>query len=82
MIAPGMPGYIEGGNPKRDLEGAKALMKEAGSSGFDAEVEVIAETDRLTACQIMQANLADIGINLIINSSDRGTYWGLADQKR
>lgn len=81
MIAPGMPGYIEGGNPKRDLEGAKALMKEAGSSGFDAEVEVIAETDRLTACQIMQANLADIGINLTINSSDRGTYWGLADQK-
>ena len=82
MIAPGLPGFIEGGPPKRDVDGARALMAEAGKSeGFSAELEVIAETDRLTAAQIIQANLADIGIDLTINSSDRGAYWSLPDEK-
>jgi len=82
MIAPGMPGHVEGTPPKRDVEAARALMAEAGKAdGFAAELEVIAETDRLTAAQIIQANLADIGIDLTINSHERGAYWSLADEK-
>ena len=82
MIAPGMPGHVEGEPPARDLEGARALMADAGKAqGFAAELDIIAETDRLSAAQIIQANLADIGIDLTINSHERGAYWSLAEEK-
>ena len=81
MASKGLLGYRETTPEPRDVEGAKKLMSDAGVSELSLDLEVVAETDRLTAAQIIQANLAEIGIDLQINSHDQGAFWSLGDEK-
>ena len=78
VIAPGVLGHLDMDVPGRDLEGAKALMAEAGhADGFKTNISVLNNTTDLAACQIIQSNLADIGIEMEILSYEGGTYWNL-----
>ena len=45
---------------------ARALLAEAGVSGLTLEFKTLNEAYRVTAAQIVQANLADVGITLNI----------------
>ena len=82
LIAPGMPGYLNISPSKPDIDGARRLMADAGlADGFDAQLEVLAQPDQLTAAQVIQANLAEIDINVTINSHDSGTFWSLTEDK-
>ena len=61
-----------------DLGAAKAFWEEAGSP---AEVEVLADggsQDELKVLQIVQADLAKIGLNMIIVPMDGGALWDRA----
>lgn len=58
-------------------EEAKALLAEAGVSGLELELKTLNESYRLTAAQIIQANLADVGIKLTITPTDSGPFWNL-----
>ena len=60
-----------------DLEKARALLKEAGAEGLELELKTLPDTDRVTAAQIVQANLAEIGINLTVTPVDSGPFWNL-----
>ena len=62
----GLLGYIDEPPPPRDVEGARALLAEAGVGSLDLVLDTLADTDFVTAGQIVQANLAEIGINLEI----------------
>ncbi len=81
LVAPGLVGHtgIEA-NP-RDVDGARALLEEAGVSDLNLEIDVLNTAEFVTAAQIIQANLAEIGINLQINQLDSGTYWNIAADK-
>ena len=83
IIAPGLVGYRASNlvaGP--DLEKARALLAEAGvADGFKCTLSVLNQTDRVSACQILQAQLAQIGIEVEILPYDSGTYWSLGLEK-
>jgi peptide/nickel transport system substrate-binding protein len=56
---------------------ARALLKEAGVSDLSLEYKTLNEAYRITAAQIVQANLADVGIKLDIIPLDSGPFWNL-----
>ena len=75
LVAPGLVGYTGVAPDPRDVDGAKALLAEAGVSGLNLEVDVLNTAEFITAAQIIQANLGEIGINLQINQLDSGAFW-------
>lgn len=81
LAAPGLPGHVEKPDRDRDVEGARALLAEAGVSGLSLDLEVVADTDRVTAAQVIQANLAEVGIDVVINQHEAGAFWSLGDEK-
>ncbi len=79
VIAEGLPGH-RGTSPyaPRDVEGARQLLQEAGvGNGFTTRLSIINETDLLTMAQIIQANLADVGVTVEIEPLESGTFWTL-----
>jgi peptide/nickel transport system substrate-binding protein len=83
IIAPGLIGHREKKPAPRDVAGAKKLLAEAGKSGgFKCNLASLNKTERLSAAQVIQANLAEIGIEVQINMHDSGTYWSLGDQSK
>jgi len=81
LIAPGLIGFSEEPQPTRDVDGARALLSEAGISSLDLELELQNSKDEQTAGLIIQANLAEVGINVQLNTHDGGTFWSLGDEK-
>lgn len=77
MIAEGLPGYREGKAMTRDVEAARALLKDAGAEGLELQLSYVNTTAGETAAQVMQANLAEAGITLVLNGQDEGTYWSV-----
>lgn len=63
-----------------DLEVAKKLLTEAGyAKGFECTLDVLNDTDMVTVAQVIQSNLAEVGIDVIINARDSGAFWSLGD---
>ena len=79
ISTPGNVGHRDGNLiTGRDVDKAKALLAEAGrAGGFETTITVLNDTDRVSASQVMQANLAEIGIKAEILTHDPGTYWTL-----
>jgi len=77
----GMLGHLPDPAPARNVEEAKRLLAEAGVSGLTLDLETVAETDKITAAQIIQGNLAEIGITVNINNNEGGAFWSLGEQK-
>jgi peptide/nickel transport system substrate-binding protein len=82
IIAPGLLGHREITPPARDLEGAKALLAEAGPAAPKSlTLSVLNTSEYKSAAQIVQENLAEAGIEVTINPYDGGTFWTLGDEK-
>ena len=78
-VAPGILGH-RGYNlyPDRDVAQAKRLLAEAGfPSGFKTTLTCLNDTDKLTMAQVIQANLAEVGINVEINALESGSFWSV-----
>ncbi len=76
IISPGLIGYRDVEPPLPDLEGARALLAEAGlPDGFATSLIVENIPDRVNAAQIAQANLAEIGIAVDVIPMDSGPFW-------
>jgi peptide/nickel transport system substrate-binding protein len=80
-VSKGLLGYREETPPGRDVAGAKALIEAAGATGVTITLDTLSDADFLTASQIVQANLAEIGVNLEIESHEGGSFWGLVETK-
>jgi peptide/nickel transport system substrate-binding protein len=81
IIAPGLIGHRDKNLYGYDPERARALLKEAGhEGGVEAKLDILNVSERLNAAQAIQANLADIGIEVIIQQHDSGTFWSLGDE--
>ncbi len=77
--APGTLGARTTAPPARDLEVAKALIAEAGAEGSVIRLDFVstAADGSNTAAQIIQANLAEIGLVVELNGQDEGTFWSI-----
>lgn len=80
IIAPGLPGHRDIAPPKRDVEGAQALLEEAGVSDLALSLDLLNKTEYTSAAQVIQANLAEIGIGVEIKPHDSGTFWTIGDE--
>jgi peptide/nickel transport system substrate-binding protein len=80
IIAPGLPGHRDIAPPKRDLDGARQLLDEVGVSSLDLTLDLLNKTEYTSAAQVIQANLAETGINVTLRTYDSGTFWTLGDE--
>ena len=81
IIAPGLVGHRDIAPPKRDVEGAQQLLDQAGVSSLDLALDLLNKTEYTSAAQVIQANLAEVGVNVEIKPHDSGTFWTIGDEK-
>jgi peptide/nickel transport system substrate-binding protein len=78
IVCPGLIGHrTKTAFEKPNLEEAKKLLSEAGASGLTLELKVLNQAAFTTAAQVVQANLAEIGITVKIVPLDAGPFWNL-----
>ena len=76
IVAPGLTGNRGYNLTERDPEAARALLAEAGyGNGFSTTLKVLNKAAFVTMAQVIQANLAEIGIEVQIDQLDSGTWW-------
>jgi peptide/nickel transport system substrate-binding protein len=80
IVAPGLPGHRDIAPPKRDVEGALALLEDAGVSDLALSLDLLNKTEYTAAAQVIQANLAEVGISVEIKAQDSGTFWTIGDE--
>lgn len=82
-VAPVHPAYFELPPLERDVEGARALLAEAGyADGLELTIDV-GNTDgpwHQTVCEIVRDQWADIGVRLNINVMPPSRFWEIWDQ--
>ncbi|MEM7173209.1 MAG: ABC transporter substrate-binding protein [Pseudomonadota bacterium] len=81
FAAPGMIGYRPASKVKYDPEAARALVSEAGAEGQTIELSYANFGARDTQAQVIQANLAEIGLNVELNAMDEATFWDVTAVK-
>lgn len=81
LMAPGLLGHwADAPVHERDVEGAKALLAEAGyPDGFDIRLTLLNQSQFQTAALVVQANLAEAGINVDLEVLDGGSYWSMGE---
>jgi peptide/nickel transport system substrate-binding protein len=77
VVTPGAVGYRDKSGYSYNPEEAKKLLGEAGVSNLELELKMENIQERLAAAQIIQANLADVGIQLKLTPLDSGPFWNL-----
>lgn len=78
IVAPGLIGSRKANIYSRDVEKARALLEEAGyGGGFPLTISIQQTAENLAAAQVIQANLAEVGIQVQINQYESGTFWSL-----
>jgi peptide/nickel transport system substrate-binding protein len=83
-VAPGVIGHREKSSlPLRgDIDGAKKLLAEAGyPEGMSLTLDILSKVTWVTAAQVIQATLAQVGIKVQINQHESGAFWTLGVEK-
>ena len=82
LEAPGILGHwADAPVYKRDVAAAKALLAQAGlGGGFKTTLTVLNTAVAQTTAAVVQANLADLGIEVQIAALDPGAYWAYGDK--
>ena len=81
IIAPGLVGHREKNLFDHDPEKAKALLDEAGVKNLSLTISVLNKAERVAAAQMVQANLAEIGVTAEVQPYDSATFWTLGSEK-
>ncbi len=81
LLAPSLLGYWKDAPVHaRDLEKAQALLAEAGhANGFKTKLTIEANARYEAIAQIIQANLAEVGIEVEIEALESAAYWALGE---
>jgi peptide/nickel transport system substrate-binding protein len=75
-VAPIHPEYTPGEPPKRDIEKAKALLKEAGyENGLQVTLATMDAEPVPTLAQLLKEQCAPAGIDVQINMMPGNMYW-------
>ena len=80
ILAPGLPGSRDSVTYDYDPDRARELLAQEGATGLNVTLDILNQSERLAAAQVIQANLADVGINCEIKQNDSGTFWTLGSK--
>ena len=82
LIPPGLPGFWEDApHYERDITKAKEYLGKAGLQSLDITYSCSNTTEAKAQAEIVQQNLAEVGINVTIDAIDASSYWqaGMGD---
>jgi peptide/nickel transport system substrate-binding protein len=80
LLAPGLIGHwADAPVHARDLDKARALLAEAGQSALTITFTYLKDSTNEAIAQIVQANLAEIGVTVTLNGMEQAVYYGLGD---
>jgi peptide/nickel transport system substrate-binding protein len=82
VVPPGILGHRPASKFSYKPDEARALLKDAGVSDLSLELKTLPDQDRVLSAQIIQANLADVGIKVKITPVDSGPFWNLGLEKK
>jgi peptide/nickel transport system substrate-binding protein len=78
IAAPGMIGYRDIKTPQPDVKAARKLIKEAGADGLKLKLTLPNYDEMVTAAQVIQANLVEIGLNIELVPQDDATFYDIS----
>lgn len=81
IVCPGLVGHRLATKYSYDVGKATALLAEAGVSGLELELKTLNVQERLLAAQIIQANLAAVGITATVIPVESGPFWEMGSQE-
>ena len=82
IIAPGLTGHRAKSlvPPNADFAKAKQYLAAAGMpDGTTVTLDVLNKATNVTTAQVVQATLAQVGINVEVNLHESGAFWSLGD---
>ncbi len=82
VVCPGLIGKRDAAGYSYDPTKAKALMADAGVSSLNLTLRTLNNQERTLAAQIIQANLAAIGITVEIMPLDSGPFWEMGQESK
>ncbi len=84
LIAPGLVGHREKSliPPAGSLDKARQYLKKAGVRNLKLRLDVLNASKWTTMGQVVQANLAQAGIQVELNLQDSGSFWTLGMEKK
>jgi peptide/nickel transport system substrate-binding protein len=82
IVPPGLIGHRAASKFKHDPDEARSLLADAGADGLELTLQVLNKTDTSAAAQVIQANLADVGINVEVVPLDPGPFWSLGIESK
>ncbi|WP_193369700.1 ABC transporter substrate-binding protein [Pelagibius marinus] len=82
IICPGLIGQRDSAGYSYDPEKARALLAEAGVSGLELTLRTLNNQERMLTAQIIQANLAAVGITLNVLPLDSGPFWEMGQESK
>ena len=82
VVSPGLTGRRTSAGYSFDPEAARALVDEAGASGLELTLKTLNNQERVLSATIIQANLADIGINVTVMPVDAGPFWEMGQESK
>lgn len=80
IVAPGLAGHREANLFNYDPDRAREMLTKEGISGATITLDILNKAERLTAAQVIQSNLSDVGLNVEIKQNDSGTFWTLGSK--
>lgn len=82
IVPPGLIGKRNESKFSYDPAKARELLQAAGAGGLSLTLQTLNLQDRVTAAQIIQANLADVGITVEVIPLDSGPFWNLGQESK
>ncbi|WP_246479467.1 ABC transporter substrate-binding protein [Kaustia mangrovi] len=77
LIAPGLIGHREKAlvPPEGNLDKAREYLEKAGVQGLTLTIDALNQSTFSTIAEMVQAQLAQIGITVEVNVQDSGSFW-------
>ena len=82
IVCPGLIGKRNATKYGYDPAKAKALLDAAGVSDLALTLRTLNTAERVLASQIIQANLAEIGITATVMPLESGTFWAMGQESK
>jgi len=82
VVCPGLVGKRDQASYSYDPGKAREMLAEAGASGLKLTLRTLNNQERILAAQIIQANLAAIGITVEVIPLDSGPFWEMGQESK
>ena len=82
IVPPGLIGKRNESKYSYNPQEASELLQAAGVSNLSLTLQTLNLKDRVTAAQIIQANLAEVGLQVEVIPLDSGPFWNLGQESK